>query len=219
MKLYKKIEFEKASLYKIYFVILPLFFLLSIQSKSQDRTFRAGLLGGINTSQIRGDGNAGFNKFGVAGGFFVQTTTSEHFTYQFELIFSQKGSRKYPDPDSLNNPVVGAFRIGLNYVEVPFLINYKLSHFHFIAGPSVGILLGSKEEDYYSVITNNPPFRKYEVSLNLGAEWEFTEKFYVEARYNFSVLPIRTGEQGFTLWYKGGTQYSHVVMIMGRYLF
>ena len=150
------------------------------------------------------------------GGLFVQTTTSPHFTYQFELLFSQKGSRKYPDAQNNN---FEAYRIALNYVEVPFLVNYKLNHFHFIAGPSFGVLVGSKEEDYFSEITNNPPFRKYELSLNAGAEWEFSEKFYIETRYNFSLLPIRTGSQGFTIWYNGGRQYNHVLLLMGRYLF
>jgi Outer membrane protein beta-barrel domain len=199
-------------------LLFTLLFVVSLL-EAQDKTFRAGMLGGLNVSQIRGDGNEGFNKVGFVGGVFVQTTTSPHFTYQFELLFSQKGSRKYPNPDSLNNSNLSAYRIALSYIEVPLLVNYKLNHFHFIGGPSFGVLLSSKEEDFFSEITNNQPFRRLELSMNLGAEWEFSEKFYLEARYNFSLLPIRTGSQGFRIWYNGGVQYNHVLLLMGRYLF
>ena len=55
------------------------------------QSFDGGLLAGLTTSQISGDNLGGFNKLGVAIGFFTQRNISEKSKLKFELSYFQKG--------------------------------------------------------------------------------------------------------------------------------
>ena len=49
------------------------------------QSFDGGLLAGLTTSQISGDNLGGFNKLGIAIGFFTQRNISEKSKLKFEL--------------------------------------------------------------------------------------------------------------------------------------
>src|SRR5688572_11278489 len=100
------------------------FWLLSCAAFSQQ--FKAGLLGGIVTSQVDGDTYAGYNKAGLFGGAFVSKRISpeSRWTALFEITYIQKGSRKVPHPD--RGDYVD-YKLKLDYAEVPLLLKYDFS--------------------------------------------------------------------------------------------
>ena len=63
------------------------------------QNFDAGFIGGINMSQISGDGYAGYNKIGMNFGSYIvlpnlkdkNNITSDNFI-KIEMLYSQKGS-------------------------------------------------------------------------------------------------------------------------------
>ncbi|MFQ3326732.1 MAG: hypothetical protein ACI8YC_001371, partial [Salibacteraceae bacterium] len=82
-------------MHKAAFSIFLLSFSLTLytQESSKSSSFKAGIKAGINTSQMDGDGYAGFNKINQQAGFFLQKTLKNNAQIQFEIIYIQKGSR------------------------------------------------------------------------------------------------------------------------------
>ena len=79
--------------------------------------FNGGLLAGGLVSQVDGDQDGGYHKFGYLGGAFVSLKISNHSSFQLEMEYIQKGARR--NSDSLTN--TGAFLTRLHYFEVPLL--------------------------------------------------------------------------------------------------
>lgn len=100
-----------------------LIFLLAISAlfaaNAVSQSFYGGVaLGGV-TSQVDGDGNNGFHKFGFTGGGFVGLKLSDIFDIQLEIKYIQKGSKSSVDDPS-------SFKIRLDYVEMPLVASANL---------------------------------------------------------------------------------------------
>lgn len=195
-------------------IILVFFLLLSTVSISQ--RFKAGVIGGFTTSQVSGDQLSGFNKSGFEFGGLVSAQLSQKFDLSFQIIFIQKGSKKPIHPD------LGDFeyyRMSLNYIEVPVLFHYNFSkRFQFEAGPAFGTLISSKEEDESGTLSYIKPFKKYDLSVQIGMSYMLLNNFYLNLQGSNSVLPIRDPPKiaGIRI---NRYQYNSVLMFTFKYIF
>lgn len=83
--------------------------------------FKGEIIGGFNKSQVDGDEAYGFKKYGLTGAVGITAPIYKNWSLSLETGYSQKGSRQKPQfADSLD----GSYRLNLNYVEVPFMIQY-----------------------------------------------------------------------------------------------
>lgn len=173
--------------------------------------FNGGVLAGLSTAEISGDRLTGPNKAGVYAGGFVNTYISDKSSFQMELNFIQKGSRK--NPDSLN---YSTYLLRLNYVEL--FVHYRWDFrqvFSLEAGPSFGVLVNSYEEADGQVLTE-PPFKNGDLSLNIGLFFSLTERWRFNVRYSNSILAVRPHSSGQTYkWNKG--QYNEVLSFTFHY--
>ncbi|PCJ86780.1 MAG: hypothetical protein COA57_05555 [Flavobacteriales bacterium] len=166
-------------------IIFFLFF-LSIQSFSQSR-FKAGFLAGLTTSQINGDGYAGFNKIGPIIGVFVNSDIKEKWQVQFEINYINKGSKDPP------NHEIGKYnftRINLHYIEVPVLAKYYWKKFNFQLGVTLGTLAKERWTDANGKIPAYINFKRYELGYLAGVSWEATKSLTLNWRYQSSLLPV-----------------------------
>ena len=86
------------------------------------QNIRAGIIGGINITQVDGDEVYGFHKYGFSAGTAAIFPLSDRFSISIENIYNQKGSLQKPrSNDSIN----GAYHLILNYVDVPIMIHYE----------------------------------------------------------------------------------------------
>jgi len=107
------------------------------------QTFRAGVILGVNASQVDGDDYAGFDKLGPNLGLGVNFDISDRWEAGMELLWSQRGSRAdvFTGTDQ---------KIVLNYIEIPLCIAYKdwlIDDYYkvrFEAGLSYGRLINQK---------------------------------------------------------------------------
>ena len=76
---------------KLFPYIWIILLLVSLDTKAQ--TFKPGVLVGLVTSQVGGDGYSGFNKLGLTFGGYVRYQLSDNWSTQFEIAYVQKGSR------------------------------------------------------------------------------------------------------------------------------
>ena len=176
---------------KKYPIIFICFCLFVLNSLGQDeKPFSFFIQGGLNASQVGGDGLQGFDKLNAAVGIGVSKEISEKFDWQLEIDLLQKGSRKVADPD---NGDFTEYKMELLYAQVPVLFEYKHNEkFSLLFGPGIGFLLSSEETNLLGEVQNTPDFNSLDLSLILSLKYSLSPRFGTEIRYDQSILPIRT---------------------------
>ena len=176
--------------------------------------FSGAIKAGAVTSQVGGDGLAGFDKFGLTGGPQLKMNWNDDWAVQMELLFVQKGSRKIPDTEAGD---FNEFAIRLNYIEVPLSIQYEISKFSVGVGGYASVLIGSEvESNGQSYDPENYYQRDYE-STDFGVfadvNYSFTEKFFANARFSQTVIPILPAPASTRPFWDRG-QFNSVIQLM-----
>lgn len=178
--------------------------------------FKAGLIGGLSTTQVAGDQLSGFNKVGVIAGGFVNNPVSDKSSIQMEIIFIQKGSRKPLQPDKDNEHYV----MRLAYFEVPVLFKYQVSSkINVELGLSIGALMFSEEEDQLGLQRNKPAFNKTDFSGIIGLTYPISDQLFFNLRLSNSIVPIRDFASGYSFAFFDRGQYNTVLAFTLHYQF
>jgi len=192
--------------------LLFILFFMSLGPVLIGQQFNGGLIGGLSMSEISGDRLTGPNKAGVYAGGFVNTYISKKSSFQMELNFIQKGSRK--NPDTLDNS--NYYLLRLSYIEMFLHYKWDFSElFTLEAGPSFGVLINSYEEADGQILTE-PPFNNGDLSLNVGLFFSLTQRWRFNVRYSNSILAVRPHASGQTYKWNQG-QYNEVLSFTFHY--
>lgn len=182
---------------------------------SSAQSFRVGLRGGITATQVDGDQLQGFDKGGLLGGLTLSRQVSERTSLGMEMFFIQKGSRK-PVSQEDNS----FYLMRLTYVEVPFLVRWDAGKKIILeTGPAFGVLVHSMERDQIGIINYAPAFEKREYSFNAGMGYRLSDKMVFDARYSFSLLPVRRFESALNYLYWDRGQFNAVLQLSLNYAF
>lgn len=194
---------------KIFLLIVGISACVSMNAQS----FKGGAMAGLAASQVDGDMYAGYNRAGMIAGVFVNHNLSEKFLWQMEIKYIQKGSFKNENPD---NGDYNIYSLRLNYFELPVLIRYIFKEqFTFEAGLGIGYLAAYREADQFGELPydpTRPDFHKFELSSQVGAYYHFNKNLWINARYSYSVLPVREHAGGGVHWTNRG-QYNNVLQL------
>ena len=191
--------------------------------------FLAGLVGGLNISQVDGDNFAGYYKAGANFGGIGYARLKRHMMVSFEILYSQKGSSngsimRYSNVDSL---LMTKYRINVNYAEIPLMINFFDKHMsHLSFGFSYSQLVSSSETlmvtntlgniPPYPVDLSKYPFKKSNIDFLAGAQLHMYKGLFLNLRFQYSVIPIRTNVPAD---FARSQQYSNLWAIRLMYLF
>jgi len=85
--------------------------------------FNAGVIFGLNASQIDGDYYKGFNKYGLTGGIRGITRLTPNFEFNVEILYSKKGSKIFHNRFATPGRAMERRFIDLTYIDVPFFFN------------------------------------------------------------------------------------------------
>ena len=194
--------------------------LVSIETKAQ--TFKPGVLVGLVTSQVGGDGYSGFNKLGLTFGGYVRYQLSDNWSTQFEIAYVQKGSRNnFSISESDPNQASQYFLMRLNYIEIPLMFKFSHRNFIYEIGAYYGQLVGfyyeyrddfggasgpfesadelnSEIERIAAQSGNSDPayLKDYDVGLIIGFGYKINDNLLGSLRYSNSILPIRPNDSG-----------------------
>lgn len=178
--------------------------------------FSVGTLTGVNASQVSGDGYGGFDKAGLLIGLYSHTSFSEKLDLQFEINYSQKGSRRNPKTSEGDNDF---FLLRTNYIEVPVMLQFRKKKFTYEGGVFVGQLIGDHLEDENGVGRIDPNLNQLkdrDLGVLIGLNYNFTEHLIMNWRINSSVIPFRDFDSGSRFQFKSGL-YHHYLSFSMRY--
>ena len=198
-------------------ILLPAFFILLANVVFAQR-FDAGILVGLNGSQVNGDTYRGYYKPGILAGAFVQTDIAPALFAGMEIKYSQKGARnkinqKDPDPTK--------YIMRLDYIDVPFFVGFRTNDKGTILGGiSAGYLMHAAEYDEYGLF---PPedthaFNSLDLQPFLGFQFDMLDDLKIDLRFAYSVLPIRGNPEN-DLWYWRQNQFNNVISLALYYQF
>ncbi|HFA50630.1 MAG TPA: hypothetical protein ENJ95_16610 [Bacteroidetes bacterium] len=182
-------------------LILSLFFSALAHSQTDDgQRFKAGIIAGLNASQILGDESGGYNRLGLTGGLRAITVLTEKTDLIFEILYSQRGSY-----DKLGSPTCfnGAIDISTKYVEVPVVATFKdwlheedgyyriqvsggFSYSRLISASAIGTC----HDDLTDLFNTN------DVSYTLGVEYFSSEHLSFGMRWSRSFNLLYNREKG-----------------------
>lgn len=172
-------------MFKKALTLLFLSFLLS-PTNSFSQKFSLGIIGGVTSSQISGDGIHGFAQFGALAGADVNYSFNETWSATFGLQFNQKGARNYQ-----SKTVYSAYRLRVNYVEAPLVFNYHIKKLQFSAGFYLGVKVNQKERNSFGPVDPVREFKPLDFGMQLGINYEIKENWQLELRFQNSLIPVR----------------------------
>ena len=177
-------------------VIAVLLTLAGVGLRAQ--SFDGGLIAGAVTSQVDGDGYAGFHQLGCTGGFFGRIPTDGPSSWQLELKYSLYGA--HSDSKEVEygmNPM----DIRLHYIEIPVLYRYDLSRFNvngkaldFITleiGLSGDFLIRGTQSADLEDNFDNAAWLPFSVTGDIGLQFDLSEHLGLNVRSMTSLTPCR----------------------------
>ena len=150
------------------------------------QTFKGHLIGGVSSSQASGDGTEGFVQFGIYAGFGAEAIINDTWSLHGNLMFNQKGARVYKSSNSINT-----YRLRVNYVEIPILLDYNYQKFSGQLGPYLGVKINQKERTQFGTIENPREFELFDVGIQAQISYQLKERFKLSLAFQNSLLPVR----------------------------
>lgn len=200
---------------RIFSIVILLVFLSTL---SYAQSFKAGFQLGLTGTQVTGDLLSGYKKAGVYGGFFVLHPVSDRSSFQLEMSFIQKGSRKNAKPSDGD---YNQYLMRLNYIEMPILYKYTFKrNLTAETGISFGYLISKYEADENGPIEQQglPDFKKIEFTGIIGIGYKINQNLRFYLRYSYSLLPIRPRPSGYYNYINAG-QFNDVLCTAIQYQF
>lgn len=166
------------------------FLLIATATVHAQQRFKAGLVFGINASQIKGDDSAGYNRLGLQGGLRAVTVLQDKLDLIIEMLYSQRGSFDGNENIFPN----GDLEISLKYVEIPFMFAYKdwykedddYYKVQFTGGLTYSRLINaSAEGSKHDAQVEN--FHNNDYGITVGFDFFFNKHFALGSRWNRSI--------------------------------
>ncbi|MDP2723452.1 MAG: outer membrane beta-barrel protein [Bacteroidales bacterium] len=185
---------------KLLFILLfALFVASSLQVNAQ--IIKTEAIVGLNLTQVEGDEVAGFKKPGLNVGAGVLIPFGKKWDLSFEVTYNQKGANEGVQyHDTVNNiPTTGAYKLRLNYAEIPVLIHFTDKDLLTIgAGFAYGQLVGVQEWEHgrkvESTSLNSNTYNRSDFSYLIDVRIKIKGPLKFSFRYQNSLAKIRTRE-------------------------
>lgn len=158
---------------------------LMLVGNAQAQHVNIGIKGGLNIFNTYNDNDAEADyKAGLHAGLLGHIHLSEQFALQPELVFSIQGSQF----------TVGStdFKLDLNYINVPLLLQYMFDNgFRIAAGPQLGLLLSAKSRAGDLEVDVKDSYENTDIGIGVGMSYvNPSSGFGIDARYNHGLTNI-----------------------------
>ena len=169
-------------------------------------TFNGGVNLGASLSQVHGDGIGGFDKIGFNAGAMVEILNQEYKGIQLGVIYNQKGSRKPPNPNAVDN---STWAYKFIYVDIPVLYNFryviKKMDVDFQVGVQPSVLISAKENFMGAYSDLSFELKDYDLSGVLGLRIKYGDRSYLFSKLTQSIIgiaPLQGNPSAYPWWIK-----------------
>lgn len=163
-------------------IIFTLTFLSFITfSNAQEMSY--GALGGISLSTISGDDTGEYSsKVSISIGGFLEYKINNQFGVQPELRYINVGAK---------GELFGKdYKENYSYIAIPVLGKYYVNEkFSLNFGPQIAFNMGAKTK-FDGDSENIEDVNGLDLGLLIGASYNFTDRIFADARYNFGLSNI-----------------------------
>jgi len=162
---------------KIFFFVTVLLLTVSIVI-AQEVHF--GIKAGVNVASAYVSPGSDYNsKAGLHVGGLAHIHLSKSFALQPEVVYSMQGGK------------VDDAKLKLNYINIPFLVQYMTDNgFRLQTGPQLGLLVSAKTKVGDVEVDRKDNFTSTDFSWTFGAGYLFPEGFGLDARYNLGISDV-----------------------------
>lgn len=170
--------------------IIVLTVLFSFISATKAQEFRLGIAGGIDAARMTLSGASGGpfkTKSGLTAGLSAEARFSSLFALQLEANYSQQGTGIIGESEDLQTA-----SINLEYLTIPILAKlYGTPRFSVYAGPQIGILLKSEQQQSNDENRDLKEFLKStDFYAVIGSEYRFANGLFISGRYNVGLTNL-----------------------------
>lgn len=192
------------------------------QKNAHAQVIKGEIIGGFNLAQVDGDEVYGYKKPGLQLGLGAMIPIAKKWDISIETIYNEKGANQKAQyrSDSLN----GAYKLQLNYVEVPVLLHFTDKEFITVgSGFSWGRLINAKEFEHgFQTPTDaqNNVYSPNDFNVLLDLRMKIYQRLKFNFRYQYSMTKIRTREfttLNGTVWTRN--QYNNLLTFRLVYIF
>jgi hypothetical protein len=182
-----------------YSILILLFTSISLLN-AQNR-FKAGVAAGINLTQLDGDLQQGYDKFGFNLGLRGFVMVKPQFDISTELFFNQKGGTYTENTNFVGNKRLFS-RFTFRYADILLMANFNINpnaaetHYKhtFHTGISVGRLLSSNTSILKSSRTQSQieqdltkGYKSSDIAFVVGWSWFFNKRMGLTLRHTVSL--------------------------------
>lgn len=174
--------------------VVWLLFFLFVMVIAEAQIIKGFVAGGLNMSQVDGDEAYGYKMPGLNVGVGAMVPFRTNWDLSLETSFTQKGANQKAQyiQDSLN----GAYKLRLNYLEIPLLIHYTDKDFITVGtGFSWASLITANEWEHgkqTDTDAGNGVYKPYDVNVLIDLKMRIYRKLKFNFRYAYSMTKIRT---------------------------
>lgn len=181
--------------------------------------FGGGVIGGVNISQVDGDGYGGYKALGGIGGLWLSRQFGQSdWGLRIELRYIGKGSRSVGVFGGKEGVRTTSYAFTLHYLELPIYAEYVfLKQFAAYIGIGASYLLAWRERNAYGEFDKSTRLapRGYEISVQVALAWCFHRHWGVRGGFSYSVVPIR-GMPDRLMGQRRG-QYNNILYVALQY--
>lgn len=175
-------------------IFVSVLFLLVKPLTVSAQNIRGGLTVGFNMTQVDGDEVYGYHKYGLNTGALAIFPLNKKFSFSIEILYNEKGS--YQRPWLLDDTLNGAYKLVLNYLDVPVLFRFEdKGVIKFGTGFSWGRLVKFQEwEHKQRIIWDTPhgPYKPSDVDFLFDVQLRSLQGLSFDIRYAYTIAKIRT---------------------------
>ncbi|MEH6656745.1 porin family protein [Leeuwenhoekiella marinoflava] len=179
---------------KLFFTAILVFGTTSLIQAQSELAF--GIKGGVNFSNLTGDGVDGFNDDNARTSFnlgaVLEIPVTERFAVQPEVFYSGQGFDLVQRDDAQDT------EFQLNYINVPVLAKiYLVQGLYLEAGPQVGFLVDSKIDGPNATIgLDEDNFNDIDFAGAVGVGYKFNGGLFLNARYTQGFSDVYDSGEG-----------------------
>ncbi|HRZ42421.1 MAG TPA: outer membrane beta-barrel protein [Bacteroidales bacterium] len=206
---------------KVTFCLLLLILLVSGLHASGQK-IRGGFVFGFNVSQVDGDEIYGYRKYGFHGGAAGTVPLKKNFLLTLETLYAQKGANQPRNISSYRK-----YRLELEYVEVPFYLQYNDRDIFTVgAGFAFAKLVGVKEWEKgirtsATLLGSGAVYDRNDYLALVDVKFRIWQRLSMNVRFQYSMDKIRvatfTDDFSQREWQR--KQYNNLVTFRLAYMF